>query len=67
MGGACRRNQRARASLRRSQADRSPATGGRQRCRPPFCVRALPGSADARALRGPNLLLPRTTSPAQAR
>ena len=67
MGGACRRNQKARVFLRRCQADRSPATGGRQRCRPPFCVRALPGSADARALRGRNVLLPETTSPARAR
>ena len=67
IGGASRRNQKARVFLRRCQADRSPATGGRQRCRPPFCVRALPGSADARALRGPNLLLPETATPAQAR
>lgn len=58
-GGACRRNQKARVSLRGCQADRSPATGGRQQCRPPFCVRALPGSTNVRALRGPNLLLPK--------
>ena len=40
-GGACRRNQKARALPRKRQADRSPATGGRQQCRPPFCVWAL--------------------------
>lgn len=44
MGGAGRRNQKARASPRRGQADRSPATGGRQQCRPPFCVRRPPRS-----------------------
>lgn len=56
-GGACRRNQKAQVSPRRCQAGRSPATGGRQRCRPPFCVRMAHGNAGARALRDAHLCI----------
>jgi len=65
-GGAGRRNQKARAFPRKRQAVRSVATGGRQQCRPPFCVRRAPGvERTGRALRGQNLLLPKN-NPARA-